>query len=283
MGIDTEILEQLKGILTELKQIASSIHVEPNGSINANINGNINIDAVSIKDPTTNNQAIVDADGKLHVNADIQITDSFTLKDPITSNNKAKIDSDGRLLIKNDIVQIDSFTIKDPISNTKAKVDVDGKLLVKTDLTLIDNFIIRDANNPSLKASVDSSGRLLVATPPATPPASTTPVIITAFGTVSGNTDSAYTITNGKKLVIGRLLAGSEEATKACKVTLYDNPSGDGVTLNLIATLYVNGSSDKFDLSEKITGNGTHKIILRRSNLGGGSKEVFARFEGYEE
>ncbi|MDP3758366.1 MAG: hypothetical protein Q8Q86_01475, partial [Candidatus Daviesbacteria bacterium] len=203
MGIDTEILEQLKGTVTELKQIVSSIQVEPNGSINANIQGNVSIDSISIKDATTNNQAIVDADGKL--------------------------------LIKNDIVQIDSFTIKDPISNIKAKVDVDGKLLVKSDLTLIDSFIIRDSNNPLLKASVDSSGRLLVATPPATPPASTTPVIITAFGTVSGNTDSVYTITNGKKLVIGRLLAGSEEATKACKVTLYDNPSGDGVTLILIA------------------------------------------------
>jgi hypothetical protein len=171
--------------------------------------------------------------------------------------------------------------IKDPISNTKAKVDVDGKLLVKTDLTLIDAFMIRDANNPLFKASVDSSGRLLVATPPPTSPPDTIPVVITAFGDVNGNVDSSYTITNGKTLHISRLLAGSEETTKACRATLYENPSG--IILNLIATLYVNGSSDKFDLSQTFIGNGVRKIILRRTNLGTGNKEVFARFEGYEE
>jgi hypothetical protein len=220
MGIDIEYLEQLKGLISELRDLLSAIEVESDGSINANINGTVNVDSISIKDPITNNRAKVDSDGKLH--------------------------------IKNDLIQSEYF-------------------------------IIRDASNPLLKASVDSSGRLLVATPPATPPPLTTPVIITAFGTVSGNVDSAYTITNGKSLVIGRLLAGSQEANSACRVTLYDNPSGDGVTLILIATLYVNGNSDKFDLSEKITGNGIHKIILRRTNLGGGSKEVFGRFEGYEE
>lgn len=345
MGIDTEYLEQLKATVTELKQILSAIHIEEDGSINANVKGDVTIDSVSIKDISNNNHAKVDGNGNLLVNTNLEMVDSFTIKDPINQNNKAKIDadgkllvktdivqvdtfsikdpltnnkakvdSDGKLLIKNDIVQIDSFTLKDPVTSTKAKVDadgkllikndlvqiesftikdpttgikakvdVDGKLLVKTDLTLIDSFVIRDASNPLLKATVDSSGRLLVATPPSTPPPLTTPVVISAFGPVSGNADSVYTITNGKKLIIGRLLAGSEEATKACRVTLYDNPSGDGVTLNLIATLYVNGSSDKFDLSEYITGNGTHKIVLRRTNLGGGNKEVFARFEGYEE
>lgn len=220
MGIDTEYLEQLKGLISELRDLLSAIEVEPDGSINANINGTVDVDTISIKDPLNDYRAKVDADGKLH--------------------------------IKNDLVQLDSF-------------------------------IIRDASNPLIKASVDSSGRLLVATPPAIPPPQTTPVTITAFGAVSGNADSTYTITNGKKLMIGRLLAGSQEANSACRVTLYDNPSGDGVTLNLIATIYVNGSSDKFDLSESYIGNGTHKIILRRTNLGGGTKEVFARFEGYEE
>ncbi|PIO07173.1 hypothetical protein COT47_01465 [Candidatus Woesearchaeota archaeon CG08_land_8_20_14_0_20_43_7] len=220
MGIDTEYLEQLKGLLSELRDLLSAIEVESDGSINANINGTVDVDTISIKDPLNDYRAKVDADGKLH--------------------------------IKNDLIQYDSF-------------------------------IIRDASNPLLKASVDGSGRLLVATPPTTPPPQTTPVIITAFGAVSGNVDSSYTITNGKKLVIGRLLAGSQDSNSACRVTLYDNPSGDGITLTLIATLYVNGSSDKFDLSEKILGDGNHKIILRRTNLGGGSKEMFARFEGYEE
>lgn len=218
MGIDTEYLEELKGLISELRDLLNAIEVEPDGSINANINGTVDVDTISIKDP---------------------------------------------------------------LNDYRAKVDADGKLFIKNDLVQFDSLILRDANNPLLKASVDTSGRLLVATPPPINPPDTTPVVITAFGDVNGNVDSTYIITNGKTLHISRLLAGSEETTKACRVTLYENPSG--TTLNLIATLYVNGSSDRFDLSQTFIGNGTRKIILRRTNLGTGSKEVFARFEGYEE
>ncbi len=281
MGIDTEYLEQLKATVTELKQIVSAIQIEEDGSINANIKGDVTIDSVSIKDSSTNNRAKVDENGNLLVSTNFAMIDSFTIKDPINQNNKAKVDDDGKLFVKTDIVQLESFSIKDSITNANARVDSDGKLLVKTDLTLIDSFVIRDANNPLLRASIDSSGRLLVATPPPVNPPDTTPVVITAFGDVNGNVDSSYTITNGKTLHISRLLAGAEETTKACRVTLYENPSG--TTLNLIATLYVNGSSDRFDLSQIFVGNGVRKIILRRTNLGTGSKEVFARFEGYEE
>lgn len=218
MGTDIELLEEMKAAIEQLKGVLNNLKIEDNGSINANIQGNVNVGAVSIED--------------------------------YYSHRPANVNNDGRLLVSQE--QNAGITI------------VDG-------------------SNPAIKASVDSSGRLLVSTPPPIPPADTTPVIITAFGTVSGNVDSPYTITNGKTLVIGRLLAGSEEATKACRVTLYENPNGDGVTLSLIATLYTNGNSDKFDLSQNFQGDGTRKIILRRTNLGGGSKEVFARFEGYEE
>lgn len=187
MGMDIELLQELKAVIAELKSFISTLKIEQDGSINTNMTGIINVESVSIADPVNQNQ----------------------------------------------------------------------------------------------KAAVDNSGRLLVATPPPTPPPDTTPVVITAFGNVNGNVDSIYTITNGKTLHIGRLLAGSEETGKACRVTLYENPSG--TILNLIATLYVNGSSDIFDLSQSFVGNGTKKIILRRTNLGTGNKEIFARFEGYEE
>src|SRR3989338_9328793 len=218
MGTDIELLEEMKAAIEQLKSILNNLKIEYNGSINANIQGDVNVGAVSIED--------------------------------YYSHRPANVNNDGRLLVSQE---------------------------QNAGITIV------DANNPALKASVDTSGRLLVSTPPPTPPADTTPVIITAFGPVSGNAESPYIITNGKTLVIGRLLAGSEEATKACRVTLYENSNGDGVTLNLIATLYTNGNSDKFDLSQKFQGDGIRKIILRRTNLGGGSKEVFARFEGYEE
>ena len=144
-------------------------------------------------------------------------------------------------------------------------------------------IVIADPLDPNKKASVDDSGRLLVSTPPPQPPANTTPVILTGFGGVSGDVDQEYVITNGKTLIIGRLLAGAAGMNKAGRVTLYDNPDGNLVTMNLIATLYVNGSSGIADLSEKFIGDGVRKVILRRSNLGGGSAEMFSRFEGYEE
>ncbi len=189
MGMDIELLQELKAVIAELKSFISTLKIEQDGSINTNMTGIINVESVSIADPVNQNQ----------------------------------------------------------------------------------------------KALVDSSGRLLVSTPPPTPPPNTTPIILTGFGAVSGNSDSLHVITPGKKLVIGRLLAGAEEMTKAGRITLYENPDGNNITLNLVATLYVNGSSDVADLSETFQGNGTRRMVLRRTNLGGGSKELFARFEGYEE
>lgn len=148
---------------------------------------------------------------------------------------------------------------------------------------LIGSVKIEDSLNSNKKAKVDDSGRLLVSTPPPQPPPDTMPVVLTGFGQVSGDVDQTYTITNGKTLIIGRLLAGAQGMNKAGRVTLYEDPDGTGTTLNVIAVLYINADSDIADLSEKFAGDGSRRIILRRSNLGGGSAEMFARFEGYEE
>jgi len=218
MGMDIELIQELRGLVSELKEFISRLTIESDGSINANVDGTVNVDTISIKDPVQDYRAFVDELGRLLVN----------------QRENAQI-------------------------------------------------VIADSTNPTRRVTVDSSGRLLVSTPPPQPPPDTMPVILTGFGTVSGDNDVEYTITNGSRLVIGRLLAGAEEMTKAGRITLYDNPDGNGVTLNLIATLYVNGSSDVADLTESFEGDGVRKIVLRRTNLGGGSKEMFARFEGYEE
>jgi hypothetical protein len=216
--MDIELIQELRGLVSELKDFISRLTIESDGSINANVDGTVNVDTISIKDSVQEYRAVVDELGRLLVN----------------QRENAQI-------------------------------------------------VIVDSSNPARKVTVDSSGRLLVSTPPPQPPPNTLPVVLTGVGTVSGDNDVEYTITNGSTLVIGRLLAGAEEMTKAGKITLYDNPDGNGVTLNLIATLYVNGSSDVADLTETFDGDGIRKIILRRTNLGGGSKEMFARFEGYEE
>ena len=193
------------------------------------------------------------------------------------------IKTDGSINV-NELNPLQEIMLKDGSGAVyKAKVNAEGRLLVDTNLIISPNIIITDPIDSNKRASVDDSGRLLVSTPPPKPPPNTTPVILTGFGSVSGDVDQEFLITNTKTLVIGRLLAGAAGMNKAGRITLYDNPDGNLVTMNIIATLYVNGSSGIADLSEKFIGDGIKKIILRRSNLGGGSAEMFSRFEGYEE
>ena len=193
------------------------------------------------------------------------------------------IKTDGSINV-NELNPLQEIMLKDGSGAVyKAKVNAEGRLLVDTNLVISPNIIITDPNDSNKRASVDDSGRLLVSTPPPQPPANTTPIILTGFDAVAGEVDEEYIITNGKTLVIGRLLAGAAGMNKAGRITLYDDPDGTGTTMIAISTLYVNASSEIADLSEKFVGDGVRKIRLRRSNFGGGSVEMYARFEGYEE
>ena len=130
-------------------------------------------------------------------------------------------------------------------------------------------------------AKVTSDGRLLISQE-LTAPANTTVVVQVAQSSIAGDADTLYTITSGKTLTIQRLQAGSQTGTNGSKVSIFEDPNGNLSVLNLISVIYVDGASTPFDLSSSYVGNGTRRILMRRSALGGGSREVFGRWEGFE-
>ena len=131
-------------------------------------------------------------------------------------------------------------------------------------------------------AKIDSSGRLLVS-PEAATPADTTEVIRVAQSSISGNNDTIYTVTNGKILTLQIFQSGAElNSIGGSKVSLYEDPNGNLSVLNLIVVLYVNGSSAEASISTSLVGNGTRRLVMRRSVFSGSSREVFGRWKGFE-
>lgn len=133
-------------------------------------------------------------------------------------------------------------------------------------------------------ASFTADGRLKVAQEPPAPPPATTPVDIGGIATV-GNTpaDTTHVIGTGKTLVIQNVNGGAAPVGSGSKVELFDDPNGTGAGMTLLRVAYVNGSSFSLDLSREVgPGNGTHAVRLRRTSLGGASREIAAFLAGYE-
>lgn len=129
---------------------------------------------------------------------------------------------------------------------------------------------------------VDSSGRLLVS-PEAATPIDTTEVVRVAQSSINSDADTLYTITDGTTLVLQVFQAGAElNSIGGSKISLYEDPNGNLSVLNLIVVLYVNGSSAEASISTTLTGNGTRRLLMRRSVFSGSSREVFGRFKGFE-
>lgn len=133
-------------------------------------------------------------------------------------------------------------------------------------------------------ASFTADGRLKVAQEPPAPPPATTPVEIGGIAVVGINpVDTVHVIGNGKTLVIQNLSGGAAPVGMGSKVELFDDPNGDGMALTLLRAAYVHGSSFSLDLSREVgPGNGTRAVRLRRTNLGGASREIAAFLTGYE-
>jgi len=127
------------------------------------------------------------------------------------------------------------------------------------------------------------NGRLLVSQEPPSPPPATTAVIQQAQSTVSGTSDTIYTIPNGKTLIIQRFRGGAVPSTNGCKVEIWYDPNGTGAGMTLIDVGYVDGSNFLFDESTTLSyvGNGTRAIRLRRVNFSGGNLETYGRWDGY--
>ena len=133
-------------------------------------------------------------------------------------------------------------------------------------------------------ASFTADGRLKVAQEPPAPPPATTPVDVGGIATV-GNTpaDTRHVIGTGKTLVIQNINGGAAPEGSGSKVELFDDPNGTGTGMTLLRVAYVNGSSFSLDLNRAVgPGNGTHAVRLRRTSLGGPSREIAAFLAGYE-
>lgn len=133
-------------------------------------------------------------------------------------------------------------------------------------------------------ATFTADGRLRVAQePPAAPPA-TTPVQVGGISAVGGTADDTiHVITSGKTLVVQNFNGGAALEGKGSKVSLFDDPNGNGTGMTLVRVAYANGSSFSIDLSREFgPGNGTRAVRVRRENMGGSSREVAGFFVGYE-
>lgn len=184
-------------------------------------------------------------------------------------------------------------------SNKIGKIDVDyiGNIATETTLESLkssfDDFLISgsagqavqivDGNGSGIKAIIDSSGRLTVATPPPEPPPGTTAVNVVVQGNVGGNDDiyTNYTIPSGQTLTITRF-SGGAEGDKASKVELYYDSTGSGVG-TLIRVAYLNNSNFDYALNVEYVGDGTARIRLRRARLDAGSREIAGFWDGFLE
>lgn len=140
----------------------------------------------------------------------------------------------------------------------------------------------QDENKVLRPVVISTTGRLLVSQEPPGTPDEATGVIRTVYSAVGTTSDDVYVIPNGEVLRIQRFTAGAETDTTAGNVVeLFYDPNGTGVGMTVIAVLFVSGTSDQVDLNDYFTGNGTRAIRMRRRRLSGGSKEMFAKWEGY--
>jgi len=163
-------------------------------------------------------------------------------------------------------------------------VTFDGKLKVETyqAANTVNEIKIKDGEGNNRFAKVDVSGRLLVSQEAPTPPPSTTAVKITEYGAIAEIVDNIYIIPNTKTLYIQRLSASAEiDSTGGNAVELYYDPNGTGIDMIIIEVMFVGGNSYQKDLNDFFVGNGIRAIRMRRRRLSGGSKNIFARWEGY--
>lgn len=96
--------------------------------------------------------------------------------------------------------------------------------------------------------------------------------------------DDFYTITNGKTLTLLRMKVNCQPTGNThARVELFEDPNGDESVLNSIETMFGFGNNDFQDFNQTFVGDGTRRIILRATHVGGGSIEIDRQWEGFEE
>lgn len=134
--------------------------------------------------------------------------------------------------------------------------------------------------------AVNTDGRLLVSVEPPTSPPTSTPVDDVQQSDVAGVVDTFHVIGAGKFLNLQIFSGGAEGNVSGSKIEVFYDPDGDlGVNLLLIDVAYVNGanSGEPQNFISPVVGDGTARMVLRRTNLSGGSTEIFGKWEGFEQ
>jgi hypothetical protein len=133
-------------------------------------------------------------------------------------------------------------------------------------------------------ADVTNSNQLKVSTPPPTPPAASNPIGNEVFSVVSAVEDTfSIPLTNAKTATITRLTVSVEPVNNGTSIELFEDIDGDGLNLRRFARADLNGDFGFIDLLETIVGDGIKRILMRVEPKGGGAREVFRRWEGFEE
>ncbi len=125
-----------------------------------------------------------------------------------------------------------------------------------------------------------TDGRLISSASVTNPP-STTPVNKIYLSSLSGSQDDDYIIPNGVGLVIQAVNCGAEDDVDGSKVELWYYTDATKTTGQLLSALYINGSNGRDEINQMFTGDGSGIITLRRERLGGGSSEIFGKWQGY--
>lgn len=190
-----------------------------------------------------------------------------------------------RIVYTNGAVAQTSFrlqTIMHQFSFKASSHKISSAISGENDAELMLSVLVgRDISDGQYKNVGVSGSRLLVSQEPPQPPAGTTPVVQTGDGLVAGSADTLYVIPSGSELTIQRINAGSASVIGGTKTELYYDPAGTGVGMTLIQKIFMNGSNEQADMADKFIGDGTRRILMRRTNIGGGSVEIFARWTGY--
>jgi len=116
---------------------------------------------------------------------------------------------------------------------------------------------------------------------PAVVPGGGTKVSQPIYSSISNDTDTTYTIPTGETLVIQSFCGGCEFKSQGSAIELWYDSAGNGVGMTIVDVIHTNGSSEQHSIYAQFEGNGTRKIRMRRRAYGGGSREVFGRWEGY--
>jgi hypothetical protein len=134
--------------------------------------------------------------------------------------------------------------------------------------------------------AVNTDGSINVVNVAVSTPSGGTQVVTENFADVAttSGTDTAYTITNSTTLTLQVFSAGSEENTGGSVTELFEDPNGDLTVLNRIATLFTNGqSAPPESIQQDFVGDGTRRIVMRQRGYTAAAREMFGRWQGFEE